>query len=559
MLEGAPASISITFNEPIEKTFHSLQVTNPSGQQVNEGVSRIDDTNSARLIADLQPELPDGIYTVNYKVLSSDGHTVTGTFPFIIGNGAAEQSPSAPKESGSSTGGDWPGLHLLLVRWLQYTGLALYMGTLLFHLLLLPRHGARRVAPAKFDDGIALQGDSVNSSCDDDGPQLQNQSWHSVQSSIWQRSKWLLALSFTLAGAGIGLSLPQQTASGHGIPWSQAWNLAFFKETLMLTSFGHIWLFEMALLLLLGVLTGILAAYAHRSRFIASWGTAVAWITSLAILLAKSFIGHSAAVNGRGLAITMNFLHQASSFTWLGGLLSLAFLLPAAARCLRAETSSRHLLYWGTIRRFSILAAGCVIILLLSGIYASLLYVPTWHALLNSNYGLVLLIKATLTLIMLVLGLSAFLRGRRQSHPLGAGVWIEFILGLIVLVIAALLANMPTALSSPGPVHLKGTTTGGYQMAVKITPNIVGQNRFEVTVQDRDQRPLDDIEQITLTLTSLEMDTGKIELIIPKGESAPLNGDAILTMGGRWNLHVHVLRSSLETIDSRFTFQAGSP
>ncbi|MNJ39087.1 Copper transport protein YcnJ precursor [compost metagenome] len=314
----------------------------------------------------------------------------------------------------------------------------------------------------------------------------------------------------------------------------------------------------------------------------------VALLTSLGILLVKSFIGHSATADGKSMAIAMNFLHQASSFIWLGGLLSLVFLLPAAARtahagqptqlansinpdrsanpnrptntaqAFRNKPSSSNVLYWEAIRRFSILAASCVIILLVSGIYGSLLYVPTWHALLNSSYGLILLAKAGLTLVMLLLGLSAFLRGRRQSRPLGPGVWIEFSIGLIVLVLAALLSNMPTAVSSPGPIELKGTTTDGYKLTINVSPNIVGQNTFEVTVHDRDDKPLNDIEQITLTMTSMEMDMGTIEIILPKGDASTLIGKGLVTMGGSWNLNVHILLSSLDTIDGRFTFQVGN-
>lgn len=522
VLQDAPTSISITFNEPIENAFHSIQVTDPSGQQAVSGESRIDGGNSATLLTELRPNLPDGIYTVNYKVLSSDGHTVTGTFPFIIGDEAAKHNTTASNEPGSSGGRALPGTDLLLVRWLQYSGLALYMGTLLFHLVLLPRRSEKASA------------------------------------AVWQHSKRLLMLSLILAAAGIGLSLPQQTASDAGVPWGQAWNPALLKDTLQLTSFGNAWLSEMVLLLLLAGLTVILAVFAERSRLLASWGTVIALMITLGILLAKSFIGHAAAANEKSMAIAMNFLHQASSFMWLGGLLSLVCLLPAAARALRDKPDSKNQIYWETIRRFSILAACCVIILLSSGIYAGLLYVPTWHALLNSNYGLVLLIKAGLTLIMLILGLSAFLRGRKQSRPLGAGVWLEFGIGLIVLVVAAILSNMPTALSSPGPVHLKGTTPDGYHVAVKVTPNVIGQNNFEVTVHDHDQKPLHDIEQITLTLTSLSMDMGTIEFVLPKGESVPLTGNGLISMGGRWSLHVHILLSSLETIDSRFAFEVGT-
>ncbi|WP_155612976.1 copper resistance CopC/CopD family protein [Paenibacillus woosongensis] len=540
VLEEAPAQVSITFNEPIEQAFHSIQVTDSSGQQATAGESRMDDAHSARLIADLKPELPDGIYTVNYKVLSSDGHTVTGTFPFIIGDAAAAaHNPADANQPGSSQGQDWPKLSLLLLRWLQYSGLAIYIGVLLFHLLLLPQRRSIAESAAR---------------------RLQNHPYALAKSPVWQRSKQLLILSLLLAAAGIGLSLPQQAASDAGVPWSQAWNPAWIKDTLSLTSFGKAWTAEMILLLMLAGLTAALIIFTKKqSRLAADLTAAAALLTTLGILLAKSFIGHAAAASGRSMAIAMNFLHQASSFLWLGGLLSLALLLPAAAEATRSSSGSRSQLYWEAIRRFSILAAGCVAILLCSGVYAGMLHIPTWYALLHSNYGLILLAKSGLTLVMLALGLSAFMRGRRRTRPLGRGVWIEFVTGLIVLVLAAILSNMPTALSSPGPIQLKAVTADGYHISVQVSPNTVGENRIEVTALDREQKPLNGIEQITLTLTSLDMDMGTIELAIPgRSDSIPLNGNAIVTRGGSWRLQVHILLSSLDSVDSSFTFQVGN-
>lgn len=595
VLEEAPASVSITFNEPIENAFHSLQVTDPSGQQAVIGESRIDDANPARLIADLRPELPEGIYTVNYKVLSSDGHAITGTFPFIIGDAAAKHNLPASNEFGSGGTDDWPGAGLLIVRWFQYSGLAIYMGVLLFHLFLLPRRSLGVFATVPMDgkapfDGsahpehagslkniaplggsapsknVAPLGDASPSDSKDKARSDQLQSARLrkhlegfAKSSVWQRSQRLLLLSLLLTATGIGLSLPQQTAIDAGVPWSQAWSPALINETLSHTSFGKAWIAEMALLLLLTGLTAVFAAFAGKQgRFAASWTAAAALLASLGILLAKSFIGHAAAASGRSMAIAMNFLHQASSFLWLGGLLALAFLLPAAAGPLRNEPDAKRGVYWETIRRFSMLAAGCVTVLLCSGLYASLLHVPTWHALLYSNYGQILLAKAGLTLVMLALGFSAFLRGRTQSRPLGTGVWIEFAAGLIVLILAAILSNMPTALASPGPIQLKAATADGYHITVGVTPNTVGENRFEVTVLDPEQNPLDSIEQITLTLTSRDMDMGAIELTLPGDGTAPLNGTALVTRGGSWRLNVHVLLSSLDTIDKSFTFQVGT-
>ena len=58
-------------------------------------------------------ELADGAYTVNYRVVSDDGHPVTGSFAFTVGDATA--APTTDATSTSTSSGEVPARTLLIV------------------------------------------------------------------------------------------------------------------------------------------------------------------------------------------------------------------------------------------------------------------------------------------------------------------------------------------------------------------------------------------------------------------------------------------------------------
>lgn len=545
ILASPPEEVSITFNESIEQAFYSIIITGPDGRRADQGDAAIDSEHPNRLVASLKNNLPNGIYSMKWKAVSSDGHAISGTIPFGIGaegSGYAVHTPAGDDNV-------LPRAGLLIIRWLFYIGLSLCIGTIFFRLLLLPA-GAR-----------TLRGSS----------------------SLEQRSLLLLYLGLACTVVGVLFSLPQQTASDAGVSWLQAWDLDLLQETLRFTSFGQIWTWQVIQVMLLAVfimglcytISGTEQDEPHDnvmklmekdpskasdraiSRFIGQehlWSWLVL-IACIGLMVAKAFIGHAATTSHKLMAISADFIHLLTAAIWLGGILAIAFLLPAVRRHTEQSDSLRPL-YWGTIRRFSLLASLCVLLLLLTGVYGSLLHIPTLHALWNTPYGLVLLAKFALMLLMLAFALSAFLRGRKRSRPLGRGVWYEFCLGAVVLVLAAVLGNLPSASSSPGPAVLQTTTEDGYRITLKVSPNRLGENHFSLEVQDASGTKLNNIEQATLSLTSREMDMGVIQIEMPG--SSPLEADEMITMGGEWNIRIHILLSTLDSIDHDFILQSGN-
>ncbi|MCM3042723.1 copper resistance protein CopC [Paenibacillus motobuensis] len=545
ILESPPEGVSITFNESIEQAFYSVIVTGPDGRRADQGDAAIDSERSDRLAASLKNDLPNGIYSIKWKAVSSDGHAISGTIPFGIGTDGSGYAVH------TSAGDDnaLPRAGLIIIRWLFYIGLSLCIGTIFFRLLLLPA-GAQ-----------ALRGSSL----------------------LEQRSLLLLYMGLVCTVVGVLFSLPQQTASDAGVSWIQAWDLDLLQETLRFTSFGQVWTWQVIQVILLAVfIMGLCytisgagqdgphdssmklmdkdhhkASDRSTSRFIGQehmWSWLVL-IACIGLMVAKAFIGHAATTSHKLMAISADFIHLLTAVIWLGGILSIAFLLPAVRR-LTEQSGSLRPLYWGTIRRFSLLASLCVLMLLLTGVYGGILHIPTLHALWNTPYGIVLLAKFALMLIMLAFALSAFLRGRRSTRPLGRGVWYEFCLGAVVLVLAAVLGNLPSASSTPGPVSLQATTEDGYRITLSVSPNRLGENHFSLEIQDSSGTKLNNIEQASISLTSREMDMGVIQIEMPG--SSPLEADEMITMGGEWNVRIHILLSTLDSIDHDFILQSGN-
>ncbi|MGB1702020.1 MAG: copper resistance CopC family protein [Cycloclasticus sp.] len=82
-LSRPPESINILFNQLFEPAYSSITVKRADGSVLATEKASVDPSNQKRLVL-LLPVLPAGQYTVSYKVLSLDGHTISSTYSFRI-------------------------------------------------------------------------------------------------------------------------------------------------------------------------------------------------------------------------------------------------------------------------------------------------------------------------------------------------------------------------------------------------------------------------------------------------------------------------------------------
>ncbi|WP_433421991.1 copper resistance CopC family protein [Microtetraspora malaysiensis] len=108
----APERITLNFDQPVRRDFARIAVTGPDGADYTRGEITTKGNDAS---VGLAPLGPAGAYVIGYRVVSNDGHPVTGTITFTLtgaGPAAGQSSPSAepaPSPSAASTpaaGGD---------------------------------------------------------------------------------------------------------------------------------------------------------------------------------------------------------------------------------------------------------------------------------------------------------------------------------------------------------------------------------------------------------------------------------------------------------------------
>lgn len=68
-----------------------------------------------------------------------------------------------------------------------------------------------------------------------------------------------------------------------------------------------------------------------------------------------------------------------------------------------------------------------------------------------------------------------------------------------------------------------------------------------------------DIEQITGTLVSLDMNMGEGNVVLKKKESGTYTAAPIISMDGSWKLSIHVLTKEYESVDADFPITISKP
>lgn len=90
-LATAPDAISLAFNEGVLKLGAAVQVTGPDGTTTT-GPAKVKDK---KVSWTLPADLPNGRYTVIWRVAALDGHPINDTFSFVLKAAGSTGSPSA--------------------------------------------------------------------------------------------------------------------------------------------------------------------------------------------------------------------------------------------------------------------------------------------------------------------------------------------------------------------------------------------------------------------------------------------------------------------------------
>ena len=81
---ASPESLTLSFSEGIETAFSAVTLTGPQQKAVATGKLTRSDSNKAQLIVPLTQPLAAGEYTVDWHVVSVDGHKTKGQYHFTV-------------------------------------------------------------------------------------------------------------------------------------------------------------------------------------------------------------------------------------------------------------------------------------------------------------------------------------------------------------------------------------------------------------------------------------------------------------------------------------------
>ena len=125
-LDVSPREVVIRFTERVDARPSTLEVLDVRGQRVDLGGATVEPVDPWRFRVGL-PSLPDGAYTVSWRVLSADdGHVTSGAHVFTIGTASPAGGPAGQSGASVQSGVGWRPL----ARWLVGLGGALLLGAL---------------------------------------------------------------------------------------------------------------------------------------------------------------------------------------------------------------------------------------------------------------------------------------------------------------------------------------------------------------------------------------------------------------------------------------------
>ena len=195
-----------------------------------------------------------------------------------------------------------------------------------------------------------------------------------------------------------------------------------------------------SIVLVAALLTAVVAG---GNKKIAVWALPV--LTGV-IMAASVMTNHAASrLEGRPMLITLSSIHELATGFWIGGLPFLVLGL------YRAKDSITR---WYLTERFSRMALVSVVVLVISGLVLSKLYIASWGAVLGTAYGVMVSAKAVMLGVLLLLGGVNFLLLRNTSKEqvmprLRRLIEAEIGIGITVILTAASLTSQPPAVDQP--------------------------------------------------------------------------------------------------------------
>ncbi|MEU6454522.1 copper resistance protein CopC [Streptomyces sp. NPDC047065] len=365
VVDRAPAQVSLTFSESVSVDDDSLRVLDPKGKRVDDGSPS--GTGGTTYSVKLHTGLPDGTYTVTYQVVSADSHPVAGAYTFSVG----APSDTSVSASVQEAGGGFVGALYGFGRYVSYAGFAVLVGGAAFVLACWPRGSGVRVVQR-----VVVSG------------------WLALTAATLM----LLLLRGSYTGSGKAGDIVDLNLLGEVLQTKTG--AALVSRLLLLA----------AAALFVAVLFGAYDKREDEEKRDLTFGLAVGGAVVASGLAATWAMSEHASVGLQaGLAMPADIVHLLAVATWFGGLTALLVALYRGP----ADTPVPAV----AVRRFSRVAFGSVVALVVTGTYQSWRQLGSWTAFTETRYGQLLLAK--IGLVAVLVGI-AYLSRRWTAQLAGA-------------------------------------------------------------------------------------------------------------------------------------------
>ena len=497
VVSAPPRAATLVFDEPVRPVPADIVVLDPHGRSVGGAVTAA----GPKVVVALPRAGVQGTYTLSWRVISADSHPVGGAITFSVGHPSRSAGARSVRTSRAVAA------LFAFARFAAFAGFAVFAGVIAFCCYGLPRViGLHRVRL------LIVAG------------------WAMLVAGTFGA---LMLQGPYAAGAGLGglvrPGLLGQTLAG-------AYGKALTARILMLG------------------LTPFLLAYgvprlegATRAGRLLIGGAGSAVLVALAVTWS---VGGHAATSGRPyLTVPVDVAHLCAMALWLGGLIAMTVVSRAAWR--EPDVAAG-------LDRFSAMAATCVAVLAVTGLYQAWVRVQTPAALLTTPYGITLTVKVVL--VGLVLSVAFFSRRtlRRRSSALPASrlaslVAVEAVGAIVVVAVTALLVEMEPAAQALAakPVTLTarfatGSADGTGNVRLRLPDQARGLSTATVTVQDAGGR-LRDVAELDVAWSLPERHIGPIAARVGHdGTGRYTARTAPISATGRWRIAITIRTGDID-------------
>ena len=491
VLPETPDVVTFTYDERVSLTDDSIQVFDAAGEPVDSTAKGEDEV----VTADLPDDLENGTYVVAWRVVSADGHPISGSLTFSIG--APSENVVAPDVGGDAAAGTEADLGI--AQALGYAGLLVAAGLAVFCAWML---GDVRPAPETVARLRRLQ-----------------------------RSASVLAIG--AAAVGVPLAGAYQLGLGmQGLTDPGAYDLDLVGDDVLVLALQAV---------------GLILALVLRDRRVPVTVAAALAVCSPAL------VGHTKAYEPVPLLVVTDALHLGTGAVWLGGLIGLAITLPAIRgrrRDAGALVSRFSSIAAGVLAL--LVASGTLSGWRIVGSWGNLFH-TTYGRLLLVKVGIALVVMAIAAwnrwrLLPRLSGAIGHDAGVVAVGLVRRTVVVEACLLLAVLGVTGFLVNQPPReqpeAAAPAPGRVESAVVGDLRVLATLTPGERGANTVTVQIQDQAGDPVDAYAAPEVSLASDEVDLGVVP-VTPVG-AGTYGAEAVIPSAGTWRVQVSLKASEFD-------------